>query len=92
MLILARIVYGLAIFWSLLQLIAESGLLPPADAQLGNSRGLVAAPTSIELVRRNYADCARMQALVARYDAGEPVLAVGLLEMAARCEGRSLQP
>ena len=80
--------FGLGILWSLLQLVAAWGLLPPAD--LRAPRDVIAAPTSIEMARLNYFGCPLMRAFLEGFDADEPILAVGLLELAARCEGRSL--
>ena len=76
--------------WSLLQLLVAWGLLPPAGADLRAPRDLLAAPTSLEMARLNYFGCPLMRAFLDSYDADKPILAVGLLEVAAQCEGRSL--
>jgi hypothetical protein len=43
----------------------------------------------MEVARRAYADCSMMRDLVARYDAGDFVAAMVMLEASIRCEGHS---
>jgi hypothetical protein len=84
--IAAGVLWGVVIAWSLLQLVTASGLLPAADAEL---RAHSVASRSVELVRDAYAECPMMRSLVARYEAGEHVTTLAMLEAAARCDERS---
>jgi hypothetical protein len=43
----------------------------------------------MEVARGAYADCSMMRDLVARYDPGDFVAAMAMLEASIRCEGRS---